>query len=222
MTCRSHFCGIQFGSRSLLSLSRHVARTALAITVCLFLQHASAQARYTASRAGDLQVGAGISFGSSDYLTSEVGSSLRPMLSGGGESLRGLNVYGTFDFKPHFGAELDFRQTSPSYGNSVYERTYEAGGRFVYPLGRFRPYARATYGRGVFNYPYDIANLAYNLYGIGVGTDLPLTRAINLRVDFEHQHWFSFPLTPLAPNLVTLGVAYHFSGGGHCALCAYR
>lgn len=222
MICRSHLSGTPFSS-----LQGCPGRSRLAfaagIVLGLFLAPAVfAQATYTASRAGDLQLGAGASFGSSNYLTTQVGASLRPPLGGGGESLRGFNVYGSFDFRPHFGVELDFRQTSPSYGNKVYERTYEAGGRFVYPLGRVRPYARATYGRGVFNYPYDIANLAYNLYGLGLGADLPVTQAINLRLDFEHQHWFGFPLSSLAPSFGTIGVAYHFSESGHCLRCAFR
>lgn len=175
---------------------------------------AAGQASSTASRAGDLQVGVGVSFGSSDFDSAELG--------GTGESLRGFNLYSTFDFKPHFGVEANFRQTKPSYGEDVYERTYEIGGRYVYPVGRLRPYVKAMYGRGVFNYPEDVANLAYNLYSLGAGADFRLLQDVNLRVDYEHQHWFSFPLAPLEPNLVTVGVAYHFSGSGKCLLCANR
>ncbi len=173
-----------------------------------------AQASYTATRAGDLQVGAGVSFGSSDYDSPELG--------GTGESLRGFDLYSTFDFKPHFGVEANFRQVKPSYGEDVYERTYEIGGRYVYPIGRWRPYAKAMYGRGVFNYPNDIANLAYNLYSLGAGADFRLLERVNLRLDYEHGHWFSFPLAPLEPNVVTVGLAYHFSGEGKCRLCANR
>ena len=172
------------------------------------------QASYTASRAGDLQVGAGVSFGSSDFDSAALG--------GTGESLRGIDIYSTFDFKPHFGAEVNFRETKPSYGEDVYERTYEIGGRYVYPLSRLRPYGKVMYGRGVFNYPEGLANLAYNLYSLGAGADLRLLDSVNLRFDYEHQHWFSFPLAPLEPNLATVGVAYHFSGAGKCLLCANR
>ncbi len=176
----------------------------------LFLARPSAlgQATSTASRAGDLQVGAGFALGSSNYHS---------------ESLRGFDLYGTFDFKTHYGVELNFRQTSPSYGLDTYERTYEVGGRYVYPIGRsFRPYAKVMYGRGVFNYPNDIANLAYNLYTLGGGLDYRLLPSINVRVDYEHQHWFGFPIAPLQPDIVTIGVAYHFSGEGKCRFCANR
>ena len=184
---------------------------------CLVLMasgRAQAQARYTATRAGDLQVGAGVSFGSSNFDSPELG--------GTGESLRGFNLYSTFDFKPHFGVEANFRQTKPSYGEDVYERTYEIGGRYIYPVGRLTPYAKAMYGRGVFNYPLNVANLAYNLCSLGAGADFRLIESVNLRLDYEHQHWFGFPLSPLEPNVVTVGAAYHFSSEGKCLLCANR
>ena len=188
----------------------------------LFCPRLGAQASYTASRAGDLQVGAGVSFGSSNYLTPALGAGFNPQLSGTGESLRGLDLYSSFDFKPHLGVELNFHQTSPSYGATVYERTYEIGGRYVYPIRRFRPYGKVMYGRGVFNYPRNIANLAYNLYTLGAGVDYNLLDSVNLRVDYEYQHWLSFPLQPLEPSLVTIGVAYHFSSSGRCTFCARR
>ena len=176
---------------------------------------AHAQASYTASRAGDLQVGGGISFGSSNYLFPQLGATFRPPIAGMGESLRGFNLYS-------LGVELNFRQTSPSYGRSVYERTYEIGGRYVYPVLGLRPYAKAMYGRGVFNYPDRIANLAYNSFSFGAGADYPLLRSVNLRADYEYQRWLGFPLSPLQPNIVTIGAAYHFSGEGHCRFCANR
>lgn len=173
-----------------------------------------AQASYTATRAGDLQVGAGVSFGKSDYDSAIFG--------GTGESLRGFDIYSTFDFKPHFGIEANFRQTKPSYGAQVYERTYEIGGRYVYPFHRLNPYAKLMYGRGVFNYPENIANLAYNLYSVGAGVDIRLLDSVNLRVDYEHGHWFGFPLAVLTPDVGTIGVAYHFGSEGKCLLCANR
>ncbi|MGI4828471.1 MAG: outer membrane beta-barrel protein [Janthinobacterium lividum] len=175
---------------------------------------ASAQATYTASRAGDLQLGAGVELGNSNYLSPELG--------GTGERLRGFGLYSTFDLRKHLGVELDFKQVSPSYGQDAYERTYELGGRYVYPLGRLRPYGKVLYGRGVFNYPRDIANLAYNLSSVGVGLDYRLSHQVNARVDYEHQHWFGFPLQPLTPNVVSVGIAYHFSGEGQCKYCAQR
>lgn len=175
---------------------------------------ANGQAAYTATRAGDLQVGVGGSFGRSNYDSAQLG--------GTGESLRGFDLYSTFDFKPHFGVEANFRQTRPSYGEQVYERTYEIGGRYVYPLHGLNPYAKLMYGRGVFNYPENIANLAFNLYSFGAGVDVRVLNNVNVRADFEHQHWFGFPLTALMPNIGTIGVAYHFGSEGKCLLCANR
>lgn len=199
-TRRSHF------SSPLIALA--------AVAGLLLAPYAFGQASATASRLGDLQAGGGFTFGSSNYL--------RPALGGNGERLLGFNLYSSLDLRHHYGAEIDFRQTRPSYGESVYERTYEIGGRYVHPLGALRPYARAMYGRGVFNYPNGVANLAYNLVGLGGGADYELTSSVNLRLDYEYQHWFSFPLQALQPSLATVGVAYHFSAPGKCPDCVKR
>lgn len=163
--------------------------------MALGLATAHGQAGPTASRSGDLQVGAGFVLGNSNYA---------------GDTLRGVNLYTSFDIKDRYGLEFDLHQTAPTYGKSVYERTYEFGGRYVLDFKRYRPYGKVMYGRGVFNYPNNIANLAYNLYSVGGGVDYRLRPSINLRVDYERQHWFGFPILPLQPNLVTIGVAYHF------------
>ncbi len=170
-----------------------------------------AQASSTASRLADLQVGGGFSFGTSNFLS--------PALGGNGEKLLGFDIYSTLDLKHHLGAELNFRQTRPTYGESVYERTYEIGGRYVYPLGRFNTYGKVMYGRGVFNYPNGVANLAYNLMAAGVGADYKLLPSVNIRAEYEFQHWFSFPLQALQPNMFTVGAAYHFGGSGRCPTC---
>jgi hypothetical protein len=68
------------------------------------------------------------------------------------------------------------------------------------------------YGRGVFNFPYDVANLAYNLFAGGVGADVRVLPYLNLRLDYEYQRWLSFPPTGLTPQILTVGVAYHFPG----------
>lgn len=166
-----------------------------AAVVLLGVVSAHGQASSTASRTGDLQVGGGFVFGNSNYNS---------------DSLRGFTVYSSFDIKDHYGLEFDLHQTTPSYGTKVYERTYELGGRYVLDFKRYRPYGKLMYGRGVFNYPNNIANLAYNLYSVGGGLDYRLRPSVNLRVDYEHQHWFGFPITPLQPNVITIGVAYHF------------
>lgn len=172
----------------------------LATTACCCFAAAicSAQAKYTASRAGDLQVGGEFVFAQSQYQFQSI------RLTGGG-------AYATFDWREHFGIELNFRQVNGNNGDKTYERTYEVGGRYIllHKAG-LAPYVKAMYGRGVYNYPGDVANLAFNLYSLGAGTDFRLTRSINLRAEYEHQSWLNVPLQNPQPNVVTLGVAYHF------------
>jgi hypothetical protein len=92
----------------------------------------------------------------------------------------------------------------------VYERTYEIGPRYYFTAGRLVPYAKFMVGRGVYNYSNNAANVAYNLIAGGGGVDYRLTRSLNLRGEYELQNWFGFPLAPLRPGIVTIGVAYHF------------
>jgi hypothetical protein len=170
-----------------------------AIALCLLPCASSllhAQAKYTASRAGDLQVGVDFVAGQSDY----------------DGTLKGVGLYTTFDFTNHFGAEFDLHQANmPEY--QEYERTYELSGRYYRNYGRLAPYVKGTYGRGVLNFKLGQANLAYNLFAIGGGADFRLTRYLNLRGDYEYQFWSSFPPNGLTPQLLTIGVAYHFPGG---------
>jgi len=144
----------------------------------------------------DLQVGGGYTSANYEYVTNRIA---------------GFAFYTMFDFREHFGAEVDFHQLKDP-NSAVYQRTYEAAGRYVRHYGRFSPYVKAIYGRGVLNYPKNAANLAYNLVGGSGGADIALHPQINLRAEFEYQDWLSAPgagLTP-HPTLVTLGVAYHF------------
>jgi opacity protein-like surface antigen len=163
-----------------------------------------AQASPTASRAGDLQIGAMFNLASPDY---------RP------ETFKGYGFYTTFDFRYHIGIEGEFHQVNdPNATEGIYERTYEVGPRYVLHYGRLAPYAKVMYGRGVFNYPPvngdpkigPAANLAYNLIAGGVGVDYRVVPAMNVRVDYEYQQWLSFPPNGLTPRIFSVGVAYRF------------
>lgn len=162
----------------------------------------------TAIRRADLQVGAGFSGGKSG----SYGQSENPYAS---VKMAGFGLYATYDFRPHLGVEFDFHQIHSANGEHAYERTYELGPRYVVHLGRFNPYARVMYGRGVFNFP-DVngqlnANLAYNMVVGGAGVDVNLRKHINVRAEYEYQHWFSFPLLgSIAPQVGTVSAAYHF------------
>ena len=158
------------------------------------------QATVTASRRFDLQAGGDFVYDHSDYAP---------------QAFKGGGIYSTLDFTPHFGAEVDFRQANAPTGG-VYERTYEFGARYHRTYGRFSPYAKVLYGRGVFNFVYDgtvIANLAYNEYVLGGGTDFRVLPFLNVRADYEYQSWLGFQPNGLTPQVLSVGVAYHLPGG---------
>ena len=158
------------------------------------------QAKPTATRAGDLQIGGTFSMASSDYSTNY---------------FRGFGVYSSFDFRYHVGVIAEFHQLNdPRNLHGMYERTYEIGPRYILHYGRVNPYAKALFGRGVFNYPKVGpglgANLAYNVAAAGGGVDYHLSRSVNLRVDYEYQRWLGFAPNGLTPAIVGVGAAYRF------------
>ena len=122
-------------------------------------------------------------------------------------------MYATLDFTNHFGGEFVIHQADSGQGDQLYERTYELGARYFRNYGRLKPYVKAMYGRGVFNFPNNVANLAYNLFTGGAGVDVEVLPYLNVRADYEYQTWLSFPPRGLNPQLLTFGVAYHFPGG---------
>ena len=173
----------------------------LVLANCLLIASTSvltAQSVATAKRRADLQVGIGFDIASSDYIANKI---------------KGFSFYTTLDLTNHFGGEFVIHQVNSNTGDQLYERTYEIGPRYHRTYGRFSPYIKAMYGRGVFNFPNSVANLAYNMFAIGAGTDVRVTRYLNVRGDYEYQDWRSFPPNGLTPQVVTIGVAYHFPGG---------
>jgi hypothetical protein len=155
-----------------------------------------AQAVPAGSRVGDLKIGGGFSTADSDYA----------------DRYNGGAAYVDFDFLPHIGVEGEFHFVKDS--SDLYEKTYEIGGRYYRTYGRFVPYAKVMYGRGVFNFPPlgdgFRANLAYNLVAGGIGTDYKVKPWLYVRADWEYQVWFGFQNSSLSPSILTLGAAYHF------------
>jgi opacity protein-like surface antigen len=180
------------------------------VMVACISARAYGQANPTADRAGDLQIGLGYTSATSEYLTNTAAPVPNPYFT---DRIRGFAFYTDFDFRPHWGAELNFHQLNSPVTGDVYERTYEFGGRYVRHYGRVAPYAKGLYGRGVFNFYQDEANLAYNMLVGGAGIDVAATRRVNIRVDYEYQHWMSFQFSGLNPQLITIGAAYHFGAG---------
>jgi opacity protein-like surface antigen len=163
------------------------------------------QAAATAWRVGDLQIGAMFNLADTDY---------RP------NKFKGYGFYSTYDFRYHVGIEGEFHQINdPDAAEGIYERTYEIGPRYVLHYGRFAPYAKIMYGRGVFNYPPvfgdpkigPIANLAYNIFAIGGGGDYHVRPWLNVRAEYEYQKWLSFPPNGLTPKIFSVGAAYRFN-----------
>ncbi|HEY8996706.1 MAG TPA: outer membrane beta-barrel protein [Edaphobacter sp.] len=188
---------------SLQSLQEETVFKQIAITLALLVTPAGllAQAKPTASRAGDLQIGGGFSNANSDYLPNRI---------------NGGTVYFDFDFYHNLGLEGEFRflKDGPS---GIYEKTYQVGGRYSKTYrDRFQPYAKVMYGRGVFNFAENkitYANLAYNMVVFGGGLDYHLLRNVNVRGDFEYQKWMGFQPDGLTPTIFTIGAAYHFGAG---------
>ena len=164
------------------------------------------QALPAASAPGAFQIGAMFNIAASDYAP---------------QTFYGYGFYTTFDFKYHVGIEGEYHQINDSNSaEGIYERTYEIGPRYVLHYGRYHPYAKVMYGRGVFNYPSvsddttghfgPAATLGYNIGAIGAGLDYRVLWAMTVRADYEYQRWFSFPPNGLTPMVVSVGVAYHF------------
>lgn len=182
---------------------------------------AQGQALPTATRLADLQLGGGYTFAKSDYVPNYI---------------RGFMFYGDYDLLGHYGLEVNFHQlTDPNPDplvphNHFSERTYEVGGRYLrhYHHERFAPYAKLLYGRGVVNFRAKqvyvpaglltyIDNVAYNMAVVGGGLDYRLMPRINVRADFEFQHYFASDAdlpNGLTPKLFSFGVAYHFPAHG--------
>ncbi len=156
-----------------------------------------AQALPTASRLADAQIGVGFTFGHPDYAP---------------DTFRGISAYADLDLRPHLGAELAFHQINSPSGDGSYQRTYEIGARYLRAYGPLVPYVRGSYGRGDFNYPYSLTNLSYNLISAAVGADYKIGDSFRLRGDYEYQNWFGFTNGGLHPQLITIGIAYHFAG----------
>ena len=180
---------------------------------------AHAQAVSTASRKADLQVGVDFSIADPNY-ANDVYQLAQP--TSGDLHWHGYGVYANLDLRYHLGLEFDFHQLSGP-DPVLYERTFEVGGRYLYPLRHgLVPYGKAMVGRGIFNFAaldattgksVQIANLGYNTQTVGGGLDLRLRPGLHVRLfDYEYQIWDNFPPNKLNPQVISFGVAYHFHG----------
>lgn len=171
-----------------------------------------------ATRALDVQAGANFTWAVPDYTP---------------QHALGYGLFGTFDFTPHWGAEVDFNSISIQQHTGAKEWTFEYGARYHRTYGRYNPYVKIAAGRGTFDsiasfYQGD-KSLGYNLLAFGGGADIQISNRISVRAGAEYQDWFTGSLkgalgvggpgqdtylpNGLTPFLVQVGVAYHFTGG---------
>lgn len=183
----------------------------------------------TATRRGDLQVGAGFVADYPDYTE---------------HKFFGYDIYADLDFTEHFGVEAEFRQandhTPDPYlngGNTPqYQRNIEGGLRYHRTYGRFQPYGKFMAGLARMEYPpapngagtTPQAFINYGFIAPGGGVDYALSPHIILRADMEFQMWFKSPdprlgydnfagtggiPNGLTPIVYTGGIAWRFGSG---------
>jgi hypothetical protein len=156
-----------------------------------------AQAIPTASRIADVQIGVGYTLANPGYFP---------------QNFQGGGIYGDFDFRPHLGVEAELHQVYSTNGDRSYERTYDIGGRYFRTYGPLVPYVKGMIGRGDFNYPFGQTNLGYTMYTAGAGADFKFGPYLRARGEYEFQKWAGFTNGTLTPQLITIGIAYHFAG----------
>jgi len=131
----------------------------------------------------------------------------------------GFGIYTNYFVTPNFGVELDYHRATISQHSPATETSFEYGVAYREVYGIYRPYVRASFGRGSFNFPSQtgsqtsVADLGYNLYGVAGGVDFEVTRSINARAEIEYQSWFAGNglTNGLTPVFFTVGAAYHFN-----------
>ncbi len=179
-------------------LRMRISHLASLLVACMFFAGSIAlygQAAPTSEKSGDLQAGVGYIRANADY------SPLR---------FNGFAIFADVDFWKHLGAEAEFHRVSVAKDVSISETTYEVGGRYRYPIGRFSPYLKLMVGEGSFAFETHGQNGTYGMYAGGGGIDYRIQRRIIIRADYEYQRWSSFPPRGLQPSLSTIGVAYSF------------
>lgn len=178
-----------------MSVHRVLNRIVVALCLALAPSVLHTQAIPTADRVGVLQLGGGIVSADADAATAR---------------FKGIFVFADLDLTPHLGTEFELHQANTPNTDSVYERTYELGARYHRTYGRIEPYGKLMLGRGVYNYPNNVANLAYSLYAAGIGTDVRITHHVYARAEYEYQHWINFAPGTLSPSVIAIGAAYRF------------
>jgi hypothetical protein len=191
----------------------HLKVIVAALTLGFFPSLLMSQAAPTATRVVDLQVGGVFSL-------ANPGIASDATVRYGQMNFKGGGLYSTFDPTNHVGMEVSVGQVFGIEG--VHERTYQIGPRFYMTHDRFQPYAKVLFGRGVFNFPNNMANEGFTIGALGGGLDYRFGYSVHFRADYEYQRWFGFggkvDYFPgqLSPGVLSFGAAYHFGGGDGC------
>jgi hypothetical protein len=160
-----------------------------------------AQASPTAERSAAIQLGGGLTFIQPDYNSG---------------TIKGVSVYGGYDFTPHIGIEGDIHIGSMITPGDIGESSYLLGPRYVFNKGRFHPYAKGLLGLGVFTFEdvnggHTSSSSTHKMYAFGGGLDIAAKRRVNVRAfDLEYQKWPGFGSSGLTPIAISVGAAYRF------------
>jgi opacity protein-like surface antigen len=116
---------------------------------------------------------------------------------------------------------FEIRGTYPiDNGTISSQKNFLLGPKVEHPFGRLHPYVDFLIGRGQINYEQggfvvgDILYISSNttVYSPGAGVDYNFTHSIDLKADFQYQHWDT-PVVPsgvIHPVALTLGAVYRF------------
>jgi hypothetical protein len=206
---------------------KRIVFTFTALIVCSHL--AFGQAKPTATRTGDLQIGGAFIADFPDYTR---------------HKFYGYGFYADLDFSEHWGVEGVYRQAHDTTqriggGGNVpqFQRNIEGGIRYHRTYNRLMPYAKIMYGYGVMQYPPDpppasqatsIGQAGYDFVAAGGGIDYRFSPHITLRAELEYQDWFKLAdprlgfdyyagtggiPNGLSPIVYTGGIAWRFGSG---------
>jgi hypothetical protein len=158
-----------------------------------------AQALPTATGRGGVQVGGGYTIATPDY---------------GQFKIQGISGFADLDLGLHWGVEGDIHYIALITPADIAENSYLIGPRFIYPVKRYKFYAKALLGVGDLVVQEVQDNIGHPAgtqfaYALGGGLDIQASKHIVVRpVDVEYQHW-SYQ-NGLTPFVYTAGVAWKF------------
>jgi hypothetical protein len=106
-------------------------------------------------------------------------------------------------------------RASAANGNTVNEHTYLGGFQLQTPFRGIYPYLTLLGGYGGIHYDYNTGGYTGDhslIYSLGGGADVPIARALRLRLDYTWQSWNIAPQT-INPMTISAGFAYTLGGG---------